>query len=101
MPIINNTTAEARELVWVALESPVNAVVPQHLWPVWLHDNDGTAGTPVVSVSDAVVDERSGYATFFVALDRPATSLVSVSYATADETALATYIETAPAIAAR
>jgi hypothetical protein len=87
MPIVNNTQAEARELVWVVLESPVNAVVPQQLWPVWLHDNDGTAGTPVVSVSDAVVDERSGYATFFVSLDRPATGAVSAAWATADETA--------------
>lgn len=87
MPIVNNTQAEAREMVWVVLESPVNAVVPQQLWPVWLHDNDGTAGTPVVSVSDAVVDERSGYATFFVSLDRPATGAVSVAWATADETA--------------
>ncbi len=89
MPIVNNTTAEARELVWMVLESPVNAVVPQPLWPVWLHDNDGTAGTPVVSVSDAVVDERSGYATFFVSLDRPATGAVSVAWSTADETASA------------
>ena len=87
LPIVNNTAAEARELVWVVLGSPVNAVVPQPLWPVWLHDNDGTAGTPVVSVSDAVVDERGGYATFFVALDRPATGATSVAWATADETA--------------
>jgi hypothetical protein len=86
MPITGNTLAEARELVWFVLDTPVNAVVPQQLWPVWLHDNDGTAGTPVASVTDAVVDERAGYATFFVSLDRPATNLVSVAWATADET---------------
>jgi hypothetical protein len=89
MPVINNTTAEARELAWFELDSPVNAVVPQRLWPVWLHDNDAIAGTPVASVSDAVVDERGGFATFFVSLDRPSTSLVSVAYASVDETALA------------
>jgi hypothetical protein len=75
--------------VWFELDTPVNAVVPQRLWPVWLHDNDATAGTPVASVSDAVVDERGGYATFFVSLDRPSTSAVSVAYASVDETALA------------
>jgi hypothetical protein len=89
LPVINNTTAEARELVWFELGTPVNAVVPQRLWPVWLHDNDAIAGTPVASVSDAAVDERGGYATFFVSLDRPSTSLVSVAYASVDETALA------------
>ena len=89
LPITDNTLVEAREMLWLELSSPVNATVPQRLAPIWLHDNDATAGTPVASVSDAVVDERSGHATFFVALDRPATSLVSVSYATADETALA------------
>ena len=89
LPLINNTTAEARELVWFELDTPVNAVVPQRLWPIWLHDNDAVAGTPVASVSDAVVDERAGYATFFVALDRPSTSLVSVAYASVDETAVA------------
>ncbi len=89
LPITDNTVGEAREMLWLELSSPVNATVPQRLSPIWLHDNDATAGTPVASVSDAVVDERSGYATFFIALDRPSTSLVSVSYATADETALA------------
>ncbi len=89
LPITDNTLIEPREMLWVDLSAPVNATVPQRLWPVWLQDNDATAGTPVASVSDAVVDERSGYATFFVMLDRPSTSLVSVAYATADETALA------------
>jgi hypothetical protein len=89
LPVINNTTAEPRELAWFELDTPVNAVVPQRLWPVWLHDNDAIAGTPVASVSDAVVDERGGFATFFISLDRPSTSLVSVAYASVDETALA------------
>jgi len=89
MPLIDNSAAEAREMAWFELSTPVNAELPQRLWPIWLHDNDATAGTPVASVSDAVVDERAGYATFFVALDRPATGLVSIAYATADQSTTA------------
>ena len=85
--LLNNTVAEATESFWLDLYGPVNAIVPQRYTPALIIDNDTVAGTPAISISDAIVDESAQLARFFIALDRPATSTVSVAYATADETA--------------
>ncbi|WP_284618950.1 Calx-beta domain-containing protein [Aquabacterium humicola] len=87
--LVDNTQAEGTEALWLDLNSPVNATVPQRYTPVLLFDNDAVAGTPLVSVSDAVVDETSGSASFFVSLNRPSTGTVTVGYATGDATAMA------------
>ncbi len=87
--LVNNTTQEGTELFWLDLNTPVNASVEQRYTPALIFDNDGTAGTPAISVSDAVVDETARTASFFVWLSRPATGTVSVSYASADDTAQA------------
>ncbi len=50
-------------------------------------DNDATAGTPVIRISDPVVDEAANEAMFAITLDRPSASTVTVSYATATGTA--------------
>ncbi len=59
-----------------------------------LGDDTGTAtladnDSGVLSVSNVVIDESNGAATFTVTLDRPSTGTVSVNYATQDGTALA------------
>ncbi|MDP1649720.1 MAG: Calx-beta domain-containing protein [Rubrivivax sp.] len=87
--LTNNTTIEATEVFWLDLFSPVNAVVSQRYWPALVFDNDGSTGTPAIAVNDIVVDEAAGSASFFVSLSRPAAGPVSVSYATADDTAVA------------
>ena len=87
--ISDNTAAEGTEAFWLDLYSPVNGVVPQRYTPAYLFDNDGTTGTPGIRVGDTVVDESAGLASFFVWLDRPSASPVTVAYATADDTAVA------------
>lgn len=52
-------------------------------------DDDGTAGTPTVSISDAIVDEKGKEAVFEFRLDQPSTGSVVLSYTTADGSALA------------
>ncbi len=47
------------------------------------------SGTPVVSVSDFVIDEQTKEASFAITLDRPSTGVVSLNYATQNGTALA------------
>ena len=37
-------------------------------------DNDAAAGTPVIGVGDAIVDEKAGRVSFTVTLDRPETT---------------------------
>lgn len=87
--LVNNTTVENTEVFWFELSSPVNTTIAQALAPVTVFDNDAAAGTPRITVDDAVVDERGKTASFQVWLSQPATSAVSVSYATANGTALA------------
>ena len=87
--LTNNTTAEATEVFWLDLFSPVNATISQRYTPAIIFDNDGAAGTPAIAVSDPVVDETAGTASFLVALSRPSTIPVSVNYATGDGTAVA------------
>ena len=89
LPVVNDTTAERTEVFWLDLTSAVNAVIAQRYTPALIFDNDATAGTPAVSVGDVVVDESARTATFFVSLNRPSTGLVSMSYSTADSTAVA------------
>ena len=72
--LVDNTGAEATESFWFQLGNAVNASIAQTLTPVLLFDNDGTAGTPGISVADVVVDERTKTANFFVLLNRPSTS---------------------------
>jgi hypothetical protein len=85
--LVSNTVAEATELLWFELTAPVNGTVRQRLTPVLLVDNDGTAGTPAISVGDVFIDEATRTANFFVTLNKPSTLPVGVSYATVPDTA--------------
>ena len=87
--MVDNTAAESTELFWLDLNTPVNATVEQRWTPGFIFDNDATAGTPVLKVSSPVVDESGRSADFFVWLSKPSTLPVSVSYSTADDTAIA------------
>jgi hypothetical protein len=89
MPVVDNTTVETTGMMWLELSSPVNAIVPQRLTPALMLDNDRTAGTPGISVGDAVVDETAGTVSFFVWLDKPSVNVVTVGYASVDDTATA------------
>lgn len=89
VPLINDAATEGVEHFDVTLYGATGAVIPRASTPIFLHDNDGTAGTPAISVSDPVVDEGAQTARFFVSMSRPSTSTATVSYATADDTAVA------------
>lgn len=89
LPIVDNSTAETAAMMWLDLSSPVNATVPQRLIPAFMFDNDATAGNPGIAVTDVVVDETAGTASFFVWLDKPSVNVVTVNYATADDSAAA------------
>ncbi|NRF72104.1 hypothetical protein HLB44_34485 [Aquincola sp. S2] len=89
VPVIDNTAIENGEALWLDLNSPVNAIVPQRYTPAWLFDNDAVAGTPAISIGDAVVDEKAGTASVHVWMNRPSVSTVTVNYTTGDDTALA------------
>ncbi len=52
-------------------------------------DNDAVSGTPLAVISDVVLDETARTAQFVVTLDKPSTSVVSMSYATEDGSAKA------------
>ena len=87
--LLNDTVAEATEVFWLDLSGAVNATIPQARHFAAIYDNDGTAGTPAISVNDVVVDESGRTANFFVSLDRPSILPVSVNYGTVDDTAVA------------
>lgn len=89
VPVLDDTTAEPTQLFWLDLTGAINATVAQRYTPALIHDNDGNTGTPAISVSDLTIDEAALTASFFVSLDRPATSTVTVAYSSADDTARA------------
>ena len=78
---------EGRETFWLDLYSPVNATLSQRYTSALVLDDDGLTGTPGVRVTDAVVDESAQGANFFVWLDRPSASTVTVDYLTVPGTA--------------
>ena len=87
--LLDGTVAERTEAFWLNLSGAVNATITQASATATIFDNDGTIGTPAISVNDVVVDEAGKTATFFVSLDRPSILPVSVGYGTADDTATA------------
>jgi hypothetical protein len=90
VPIIDNATAELPETFQLNLSSPsANAEIGNSVAVATIIDNDATAGTPVVTINDFVVDEATQEATFVITLDRPSTGVVSMSYATQNGGALA------------
>ena len=87
--ITDGSTAESIESLTVNLFDPSHATLGNTQALATIVDNDGVTGTPGASVSDAVVDEKAGVATFVITLDRPSTEAFSVKYATVDGSAKA------------
>ncbi len=88
--LINDLTAEATENFGLQLFSPsANALIGNNLTFATIIDNDAPTGTPVVTINDFVVDEATREATFFITLNRPSTSVVSMNYSTTNGSALA------------
>ena len=70
--LVDDSVAENVESFYLNLSNPTNGVIGKSQGTATIIDNDGAAGTPVVSISDAVVDEKAGLAVFTLMLDRPA-----------------------------
>jgi Ca2+-binding RTX toxin-like protein len=89
--VSNDTDAEAAENFTLFLSSAsANATIARNTATATIIDNDtSTAGTPVVTINDFVVDEAGKEATFVVTLDRPSSGVVSMNYTTQDGGALA------------
>jgi hypothetical protein len=88
VPVLGDTLDEQIEYFALNLFAPVDATVGTAQPFGFINDDDG----PVVSIGDITVaegDSGSTAATFTVSLDRPSVQTVSVSYATADQTATA------------
>ena len=87
VPIVADTLVEDTESFFFNLSSPGNAVLGKARGVATIFDNDAIAGTPVMAVSDPVVDEKAGEARFIITLDRPGTGTVSANYTTQPGTA--------------
>jgi hypothetical protein len=89
--VADDALAEGAETFNLQLGAPTGAnfTLGTSLATATILDNDGAVGTPVVSVSDTVVDEKAGRAYFTVTLDRRNSSAVSVGYRTSDGTGVA------------
>ena len=87
VPLINDTTVEAKEDFLFNVFNASNAVVGNSSAMATIIDNDAPSGTPVISIGNRVVDNSSGEVTFAVTLNRPSTGVVTVKYTTSPGTA--------------
>ena len=87
--LYDDSTVEGTESFYLGLYSPVNGLIGKSLATATIIDDDAAAGTPVIAISDAVVDEKAGRAVFTLTLDKPSTTAVSVNVATSDGSATA------------
>jgi Ca2+-binding RTX toxin-like protein len=88
--LVNDTAAEPAQNFGLALSAPsANATLARSTAIATIIDNDATAGTPVVRVGDAVIDEASGLVQVAVVLDRPSLGSVTINYAVQTATAIA------------
>ena len=89
--IINDLTVESIETFKLFLSAPVNGTIGQPAGTATIIDNDNIADSvhPAnLTVRDVVVDEAAGTASFVVTLDRAVSDSFSVTYATANGSAL-------------
>jgi Ca2+-binding RTX toxin-like protein/molybdopterin-binding protein len=93
-PEITDGTAESwLESLRLNLSSATGATLAKTSYMATIVDNDTVADSTnkaTLSVRDVVVDEKDGTATFDVVLDRATANTFSVSYATANGSALST-----------
>ncbi|MGN6184329.1 MAG: Calx-beta domain-containing protein [Thermoanaerobaculia bacterium] len=86
--VIGDTNVESNESVTIRLSNPVNASIADATGRGTIVNDDRTSA-PVVSIDDIEVHEAQGSAVFTVTLDAPATQETSITYSTADESAIA------------
>jgi Ca2+-binding RTX toxin-like protein/uncharacterized protein (DUF1778 family) len=90
VPLIDDAVFELAEHFQLNLFTPsANAQIGNSVALAKIIDNDATSGTPVITITDFVIDETAKEATFAITLDRPSNSVVSMNYATQNGTALA------------
>lgn len=82
--LLSDGTTEPRQSFTVNLSNASGGTLAQSRALVTLVDDDAATGVPRLSVSEAVVDERDGVASFVVTLDRPSDETLVVSYDTRD-----------------
>ncbi len=87
VPLFTDTAIEPAEVFRFTLASPVNAQLGSGGVIGAIQDNDAVAGAPRISIGDTVAFEGD-VARLPVTLDRPATSPLTVSYATFDASAV-------------
>ena len=90
LTILNDIVAETSESFLLNLFTPsANSLIGNTSATATIIDNDAASGTPIVAINDFVIDEAAKEATFVITLDRPATGVVSMHYATQNGAALA------------
>ncbi|KJV05407.1 Calx-beta domain-containing protein [Methylocucumis oryzae] len=88
--LVNDATAEQIESFVFNLFTPSsNAVIGNSSTVISIVDNDSSAGVPILTVSDVVVDESAGSVQFVVMLDKPATGNVKLDFKTQNGSASA------------
>ena len=87
--LVDDALRENTESFYLNLSSPNNGLIGKSQGTATIIDNDGVTGTPVITISDVLVDEMAGRAVFTLTLDRPSATTVGVNVATLDGTALA------------
>lgn len=88
--IVNDAAAEVREVLALALTGASGATISDPRAHIVIQANDATAvATPTINVQGSTVVEGAGFVDFIVTLSAPGTGAVSVTYGTADGTALA------------
>ena len=88
MPLINDVGIEALEHFTLNLFSAsANATIADAFAIASIVDNDGPAGTPAASITDAVVNEDNQTITVTVILNKPSTGNISFTVAGQDATA--------------
>ncbi|MEQ1816047.1 MAG: Calx-beta domain-containing protein, partial [Nitrosomonas sp.] len=86
--LLGGTTAEVVESFQLVLSSPSgNATIVDGSALATIIDNDAPSGTPVASITDAIVDEVDQTATVTVILNKPSTSGVTFDVAGQNVTA--------------
>jgi len=89
--VADDKTVESTELFEFNLSNPVNAVIAKN-GTGSIYDNDTIADAlnkASLTVNDVVIDETAGTATFVISLDKATSDSFSVSYSTANGSALA------------
>ena len=89
--ISNDNNVEGTERFMLKLSNPANAVIEKGTGWATIHDNDAAQGMPQVRIEPAqvVVNESEREAVFAIVLDRPASGVVELDYATLGATAAA------------